>query len=67
MKYVTLNEIGESVERRKAELGLTGDDYVRPNSGAYRTLEKRALLQAVQRMVEQSGARPRFVANYRAI
>lgn len=53
MKYVTLEELERRIERRKAELGFTGDDYVRPNSGERRSPEKRALLLAIQKTAER--------------
>lgn len=47
MRTVKLKDLAASIERRKAELGLQGYDYVAPNSGKYRTPEKRALLEAI--------------------
>ncbi|MCX7362175.1 MAG: hypothetical protein NTV97_09975 [Alphaproteobacteria bacterium] len=44
MKAMKLEEFEKLIERRKAELGLEGDDYVLPNSGVSRTAEKRELL-----------------------
>ena len=54
MKVTKLADLAASIERRKAQLGLSGYDYVQPNSGAYRTPEKRELLRAI----EQSFADP---------
>ena len=49
MRTVKLKDLAASIERRKAELGLQGYDYVAPNSGKYRTAEKRALLEVIGR------------------
>ena len=36
---MTLQQLEENIERRKAALGLTGNNYVRRNSGLNRTPE----------------------------
>ena len=48
MKAMKLEEFERRIERRKAELGLAGDDYVLPNSGLTRTPEKRELLMILK-------------------
>lgn len=55
MIVVTLDELERRIDARKAELGLTGFDYVRRNSGERRTPEKRALLAAMKRVDEDLG------------
>lgn len=52
MKFITLEELERQIERRKVELGLMGNNYVRPNSGERRSPEKRALLLAIQKTAE---------------
>jgi hypothetical protein len=54
MRTVKLKDLAASIERRKAELGLQGYDYVTPNSGEYRTPEKRALLDVIEQARGQS-------------
>lgn len=48
------------LERRKAELGLTGYDYVPKNSGARRTERKKAILRALREDAEKEGREPTF-------
>jgi hypothetical protein len=62
MRTLKLNELAGSIERRKAQLGISGDDYVLPNSGLYRSPEKRALLQAIERGSAEQGLAPAFAS-----
>ncbi len=55
MIVVTLEELERRIDARKAELGWTGNDYVRRNSGERRTPEKRALLAAMKRVDDELG------------
>ena len=64
MKVVKLSEFEKDLDRRKAALGYSGRDYVRPNSGVSRTPEKRALLRALASAARERGDEPRFPANY---
>ncbi len=64
MKTVRLDDFERRQDRRKAELGITGRDFVRPNSGVARTPEKRALLRALADSARAAGRAPRFSANY---
>ena len=47
MKTVKLKDLAASIERRKVQLGISGYNYVMPNSGQYRSPEKRALLEVI--------------------
>ena len=60
MKRVRLEELEKALDRRKAELGFTGDRYVLPNSGINRTAEKRALLEAIRSVASGAGKTPAF-------
>jgi hypothetical protein len=62
MTKITLEEKARLIARRKAELGLEGQDYVPVNSGARRTEDKRRLLRTIDREVRASGATLRFQA-----
>ena len=64
MNVITLEEMSERIEKRKAELGLTGNDYVPRNSGISRTTEKRALLQSIYDQCKLEGREPPFKANF---
>ncbi len=55
MKRTTLKEQGEWIARRKAELGLTGNDYVPTNSGTRRTASKKALLKRIEDGAKRTG------------
>ncbi len=44
---MTLKDLEQRIERRKAELGFVGGSYVMPNSGEARTPEKRELLRVL--------------------
>ncbi len=62
MTRITLAEKERRLAVRKADLDLTGRDYVRPNSGSHRTPEKRELLRTLRREAEACGGAPRFAA-----
>ncbi|CAM3458368.1 hypothetical protein THPR109532_09755 [Thalassospira profundimaris] len=64
MRRITLEELGASIERKKAELGYSGQDYVARNSGKYRTESKRALLRNIAAAAAERGEEPTFKANY---
>lgn len=64
MRTVTLRELEERIERRKIALGLSGNDYVLPNSGVNRTQEKRELLRALAMNAAEQGRQPTFEAQY---
>jgi hypothetical protein len=60
---VKIKDLEREIERRKASLGFSGDDYVLPNSGANRTTEKRELLRLIQIVAARNGRKPTFTAN----
>lgn len=64
MRILKLSELAAHIERRKAELGLSGADYVLPNSGRFRTPEKRDLLRAMAEESAEQGKRPRFRSEF---
>lgn len=64
MRTLTIGQLEARIERRKAEWGLDGDDYVRANSGANRSDEKRELLSAIALGAAERGRQPAFEANY---
>ena len=64
MRILKLSELAAHIERRKAELGLSGDDYVMPNSGKIRTPEKRDLLRAMAEETAARGNEPRFRSEF---
>lgn len=64
MIVIKLAEYSAWLEKRKAELGLTGRDYVPKNSGLRRTPEKRALLKWIKDECEKKGKTPPFDANF---
>lgn len=55
MNRVRLDELEEALDRRNAELGFSGGQYVLPDSGANRTAEKRKLLEAIQDAASRVG------------
>ena len=55
MKRTTLKQQSEWVARRKAELGLTGNDYVAVNAGGRRTESKKALLEKIKEGALRTG------------
>lgn len=64
MRLTTLKQLEESIDRKKAALGLSGDGYVLPNSGVNRTSEKRDLLKALALNAAQQGRISSFQAQY---
>ena len=62
MIRITVAAKERSIAQRKAELGITGQEYVAPNSGARRTASKRQLLRTIQQEVRDRGVEPRFRA-----
>ena len=62
MNRVRLEELEKALDRRKAELGFSGGEYVLPNSGANRTAEKRELLEAIRDAASRAGKRPAFAS-----
>ena len=64
MRIVTLSQLEESIERRKAALGLSDDGYVLPNSGVNRSEEKRELLRVLASVAAEQGRQPAFEAQY---
>lgn len=63
MNPMRIEDLEVAIDRRKAELGLSGNDYVLPNSGVGRTNEKRELLKLLQRAALERGTEPVFKAN----
>lgn len=59
-----LKDLEDRIEKKKKDLGLTGSDYVLPNSGKNRTVEKRALLKAIEDNAKKQGRKPAFKSNY---
>lgn len=64
MVTIKLSDLENSIDRRKAELGLTGNDYVAKNSGQRRRQSKRALLQYIKDQCIKQGKKPPFDANF---
>jgi hypothetical protein len=64
MNRITIERQAESIERWKADNGVTGRDYVPVNTGARRTLSKRELLSVMEEAAAKERTRPRFVAKY---
>jgi hypothetical protein len=65
MQIVDLEEMGQRLDERKRELGLTEADFVRArNNSSRRTPEKRALLRRLAEESERSGRPLRFPANF---
>ncbi len=63
MKQITLERQARTIERWKSENQVIGHDYVPANSGATRTAEKRALLQALSDLAAEQGTTLPFAAN----
>lgn len=59
----SIEEQAAFLERRKKELGITGDDYVPVNQGGRRTESKKALLRSLRISAEKQGRKPTFKAN----
>lgn len=64
MKTVRFEDYERDLEARKNALGITGTNYVAPNSGTRRTQAKRRLLRKIAEMAEQQGRSTPFKANY---
>ena len=62
MNRVRLEELEKALDRRKAELGFSGGQCVRPNTGANRTAEKRGLLEAIRNTASRAGRKPAFMS-----
>lgn len=65
MNRVRLEELEKALDRRKAELGFSGGQYVLPNVGANRTAEKRELLEAIRDAASRAGKTPAFISETR--
>ncbi|MEK7996041.1 MAG: hypothetical protein AAB403_19755 [Planctomycetota bacterium] len=61
MNRVRLEELEKALDRRKAELGFSGGQYVLANAGANRTAEKRELLEAIREAASRAGKTPAFI------
>ena len=64
MREITIEELAERINRKRAELGLSGTGDVLPNSGRRRTESKRALLRNIAAAAAERGEEPPFKANY---
>jgi len=64
MRTLTLEKLQENAARKRAELGLGGNDDAPVNSGQFRTPEKRNLLRAVDKAAKASRRTKPFQANY---
>ena len=64
MKRIGLKDYERGLEARKAARGFAGFDFVRPNSGATRTPEKRILLRKLADIARRQSRKPRFKANF---
>ena len=64
MTRTTLKAQSEKLAQRKAELRLTGRDYVLANSGGRRTPEKRALLAKLREIASANPRAFKFKANF---
>jgi len=64
MREITIKELAEKVNQKKAEFGYSGGEFVQPNSGRRRTESKRALLRNIARSAAERGEEPPFKANY---
>jgi hypothetical protein len=62
MNRVRLEELEKALDRRKAELGFSGGQYVLPNAGSNRTAEKRELLEAIRNTASRAGKTPAFLS-----
>ena len=63
MIKTSLKKQAEHIEKRKAELGFVGLDYVPVNAGGRRTPQKRAALRRLARIARERGEAPKFKAN----
>lgn len=64
MRKITIEEQKDWLERRKAELGISGDNFAPSNNGKRRTASKRALLDELRELAERDGQEPPFKANF---
>jgi hypothetical protein len=64
MRVIALTDLEKRIDRRKAELGITGDDFVPHNNGKHRSPGKRALLQRLREIAAEKGTPPKFGANF---
>lgn len=62
MIRTTIQAKADALARRKAVLGIVGQEYVAPNSGARRTASKRQLLRTIEREARSRGTTPHFKA-----
>lgn len=60
---VTIEEFARRLQRRKLEVGLA-DLRVTPNSGKFRTAEKRGLLKRIALRARAQGRDPAFPAKF---
>ena len=60
MPKMTLKDLEDWIEKRKKDLGLSGNGYVMANSGVNRTLEKRKLLDTINQNANRYGRIPPF-------
>lgn len=64
MKTVTLEQQAQAIEKRKAELGISGESSVPVNGGQNRSESKRALLSDIRNAAERQGRAVPFNANF---
>lgn len=64
MRKITIEEQRAWLEKRKSELGISGDNFVPRNNGKRRTTSKRTLLEELRKMAEQDGQEPPFKADF---
>jgi hypothetical protein len=63
MKTVNFKDFERALDQRKAEKGYVGKDFVRVNSGIFRTPEKKAVLRALER-ASKKGNKSDFITMY---
>jgi hypothetical protein len=63
MIRITLKAQSDWLAKRKAELGLTGIDYLPVNPGGRRSSEKRALLRKLRSLAADNPRALRFKGN----
>ena len=64
MKSITIEQQEANLEKRKAELGLSGNSFVSANTGENRTESKRALLTELDKTKSRNGSKRAFKANF---
>lgn len=64
MKTVTLEQQAKAIEKRKAELGISGRTPVPANGGQIRSQSKRALLADIRNAADRQGRAVPFAAKY---